>query len=300
MKKPAFTLYEAVFTIVLLSIVAGAGFVGLSRVYEESAFRESDSDIHSSSEAIASQIAALLSASIKESIVSISDLNGSLCSSMDGGAYNEILAWVAESDETNKGMWDDGKGDYAGWNGFVDVNVSSADSIVTSGSRIDFVESILDELTGINKSMQNPNSIAALYFLTDNSGVNQTSEACSEFGLDAASSPSRLFRVERNVGDNERLELNATKPPFISERYVLTHTAHAVRRNGADNTLWLYSFRPWLGQRPLSDTNPVLLGKNVTGFGFKKEGGVLRINVCVGKQSAGDYNVSACKERVVF
>ena len=301
MKKLAFTLFEFIFIILILAIVAGGSFLQVSTVYENMMQKQASGELETKTNAVAGQIAARISSAIKESLVVMSDTNGAGCKPLHGTALNAqtnyILAWVSRSDESNLGIWDAAIGDYRGWSGFVDVSDSNYAKISTKGSKLDNVENVINELTGTTNSLsQTTNSKAAIYFKEDALSL-QSAQACSDFGLDGAASPTKLFRVTREGMDVLKLEPNASK---ISEQYVLSHSAYAIERNASDNTLWLRSFRPWNAERPSSDTTPALLGKDITGFGFKYDGGLFRINVCASKKLSNDYNITVCKEKAIF
>ena len=112
--------------------------------------------------------------------------------------------------------------------------------------------------------------------------------------------PEKTYRV--GVATDTQLNfIGPIKPSQISEQYTLSHSAYAIeRKTNANGELYLYSFRPWLGETPLSDSDPKLLGKNVSGFGFKWSGGLFRVNVCVKKRMVGGYDIEVCKEKAVF
>jgi len=298
MKKTAFTLIEMIFVIVILGIVAGMTFVQVSYVYEDMMQKQNSGELESEAKVIAEQITSRLSSSIKDSLVAMTALDGTGCTPVSGGtlsANNEyILAWIGRSDEANLGLWDATLGDYRpGWSGLADLKDSDTSKIITPGSRLDNAEIIINGLTGLTASLStNPNSPVALYFNASGSNTN----ACSDF-INNASGSFKLYRVYRN-GTENTLSLIDT-PPQISEQYTLSHSAYAISREGTD--LWLYEFRPWLGQNPNANVaNRKLLGKNVSGFGFKWEGGLFRVNVCVSKKMAGDYYIEVCKEKAIF
>jgi hypothetical protein len=58
-------------------------------------------------------------------------------------------------------------------------------------------------------------------------------------------------------------------------------------------------FRPWLSEKPSSGKTKSLLARNVSQFGFKYDGGLFRINICLSKTVNG-FKLEGCKERVVF
>lgn len=301
MKKTAFTLLEMIFVIVILGIIAGGTFIQLSYVYEDMLQKQGSSELETEAKVIAEQITARLSSSIKESLVAMTATSGAGCVPVGSGslvsATNYILAWVGRSDESNTGLWDTTTGDYMGWSGFVDVDASSTTSISTKGSMLSYAEIAINDLAGLTNALSTtPNSNVALYFKEDMT-TQQLSTACDDFGLDAVAIPKKMYPVHRNNTETT-LTFTNNNPTQISEQYSLSYSAYAVERD-ANNNLWLRSFRPWRGEHPSSDASPKLLGRNVTGFGFKWEGGLFRINVCVSKTASG-FPIEVCKEKAVF
>lgn len=273
----------------------------VSTVYENMMQKQASGELETKTNIIAGQIAARISSSIKESLVVMSDTNGAGCKPLHDATLNAqtnyILAWVGVSDESNLGIWDNNISDYRGWSGFVDVNISDKTKIYTKGSRLDNVEMVINELTGATNSLsQAANSKVAIYFKEDTLSL-QSAGACGDFGLDGVASPTKLFRVNKSGVDILNLE---SSPSKISEQYALSHSAYAIERNATDNTLWLRSFRPWNAEHPNSDATPALLGEDITGFGFKYDGGLFRINICASKRLSNDYNITVCKEKAIF
>jgi prepilin-type N-terminal cleavage/methylation domain-containing protein len=300
-RKSAFTLIEMIFVITILGIVAGMTFVQISSVYEDFIQKQSSSELEMEAKVIAEQVTARLSSSVKESLTAMTDLNGNGCLPVSGTltpATNYTLAWIGKSDEANLGIWDTTitPNDYKpGWSGFVDVSASDTTSIITRGSRLDFAETLIDGLSGqVGSLSQAANSPVALYFNDSASNAN----ACTDFGFSSAAvSAAGMYQVYRNGTTNQLTLID--RPTQIFEQYTLSHSAYAIQRD-AGNNLWLYSFRPWLGQKPINDAAPALLGKNVSGFSFKWSGGLFRVNICVKKTMSGGYDVEVCKEKAVF
>jgi len=306
MRRSAFTLLEMIFVIVILGIIAGGTFIQVSYVYEDMMQKSGSSELESEAKVIAEQITARLSSSIKESLVAMTGTDGAGCTPVSDKASltptnSYILAWVGRSDESNTGLWDSTINDYRGWSGFVDVGNlnSNTTSIVTSGSMLSYAEIVINDLTGATNTLSiATNSPVALYFKEDMT-TQQSSTTCSDFGLDTTASPNKMFQVNKKSGTENTLIFPNNTPLKISEQYSLSYSAYAIERNATDNTLWLRSFRPWLGEHPSNDASPKLLGKNVSGFGFKWEGGLFRINVCVSKTVSG-FPINVCKEKAVF
>lgn len=300
MKKSAFTMMELIFVIVIMGIIAGGTFIQISAIYEDMIRKQNSGELESEAKVILEQIVARISSSIKESLVALDDLDGSDCKSVSALVKdddNSILAWVGKSDEANLGLWDDDIKDYRGWSGFVDIDGSDKAGhtyISTKGSRLDFAQTVIDDLTEETGSLSKTfNSPVAIYFV----GTDTNENECRDFGLDTAASPNKMFRVRKDTNDTTKL-IFENPPAVISEQYIMSHSAYAIERSSSGDLL-LYSFRPWNGEHPKSDKAPKILGRNVSSFAYKWEGGLFRINICVEKNSSG-YPVKVCKEKAVF
>jgi prepilin-type N-terminal cleavage/methylation domain-containing protein len=299
MKKLAFTMMEMIFVIVVIGIIAGGTFIQFSSFYEDLMQKQGSSELESEAKIVAEQVVARLSSSIKDSLVASDDLINTDCkgvSSLAAGDDNAVLSWIGRSDEANLGLWD--TDNYKpGWSGFVDVSVSLPTSVSTKGSKLGNAETIINNLTGEPTPLSAANPIAAIYF--DGSGSN--TNACSDFFLNYAT--SKMYMVTAN-GDTNLERVVGKDFKNISEQYTLSHSAYAIQRVlEADGIpyLYLYSFRPWLGENAAhANAKKYLLGKNVSGFGFKWEGGLFRINICVKKTMSTGYDIEVCKEKAVF
>jgi prepilin-type N-terminal cleavage/methylation domain-containing protein len=297
--RKAFTLIEVIFVIVVLGIVSGMTFIQISFIYEEMVRREATDEIESSVKVVTEQISSRLSSAVKDSLVAMTTLDGT--GSCDGVStlppanvnQEYILAWVGKSDEANLGLWDTvNNDDYKpGWSGFADIQASNTTNISTPGSILTNAEIIIDGLTEkINpySLSQVANSPVALYFHESGSNTN----ACTEFGLNNAA-PTKMYQVLKT---NDTTLKFINQPTQISEQYTLSHSAYAVQRDGTD--LYLYSFRPWLGEH-LKDAKKFLIAKNISRFGFKWDNGMFRLNICASKDTNG-FTAEVCKEKAIF
>lgn len=295
-KRLAFTMMEMIFVIVVLGIVVGGTFIQISGVYEDMMQKQYSSELQTEAKVVVEQVTSRLSSSIKDSLVAMTDTTGAGCVPVSGtlaAGTEYILAWVGRSDESNMGLWN--TDDYKpGWSGFTDILASDTIGytyISTKGSKLSDAEDIVDQVAGVTDSLTN-NHIVSLYF----SGTGTNTNACNDFFVHGGALPDKMYLVGR-TGDT-RLDFVGVTPTVISEQYTLSHSAYAISREGTD--LWLYEFRPALLQLPNANaTSKKLLARNVTGFGFKWEGGLFRVNICVGRALNG-FPIEVCKEKAVF
>lgn len=95
--------------------------------------------------------------------------------------------WVAKSDESEKGIWDDTAKSYIGWSGLVDKNESS-NTFISPATNLEGVEEIVPTLAAETNSLsKTSNSPVALYFVGGNV------QPCGDFG----SSGGKLHQIKR-------------------------------------------------------------------------------------------------------
>ncbi len=293
--RKAFTVIEIIFVMVVMGIISAATFVSISGIYDEMVQKEATADMETGVKVAIEQVAARLSSSIKDSLVAMK-IDGSCTNLQDANKDNEYaLAWIGKSDEANMGLWDAVLGDYRpGWSGFVDVSVSGSSAISSKGSDLAGAQSIINSVTGRNDTLST-NPITAIYF----HGSSANENACSElFGNYAA---SKIYKVKIGA-DNETFAKVDKDFANISEQYTMSHSAYALIRDTTDANnpkLMLYSFRPWLGEKPSDDKSPKIIASNVSNFGFKWDNGVFRINICE-SQTLNGFTAQVCKERAIF
>ena len=131
--------------------------------------------------------------------------------------------------------------------------------------------------------------------------ITETGKVCDNFYNDG-SDEFVLHQIKREGVDKITLLSNKNRSEI--NRYSITHAAYAIERED-NGDLWLYTFRPWLSEKPSSGKTKSLLARNVSQFGFKYDGGLFRINICLSKTVNGSktengFKLEGCKERVVF
>jgi len=286
--KKGFTLIEMIFVIAVTGVIVGMTFVQVSQIYESLIQKNYSSEIQNEASIVSEQIVSRLSGAFKESLAMTNKLGGQCIglADLNTSMADGVLMWVAKSDESEKGIWDDTAKSYIGWSGLVDKNESS-NTFISPATNLEGAEEIIDSLTGETNSLsKTSNSPVALYFVGGNV------QPCGDF---FGGSGGKLHQIKRD-GANKIVLLDANAS---QGRYAITHAAYAIERDN-DKNLWLYSFRPWLSETPSSKvSNRVLLARNVSKFGFKYDGAMFRINICLSKTLNG-FEIEACKERAVF
>lgn len=280
----------------VVSIVVALGLETVINLFDRRIRMEERHMYEAKARAIIEEVGNRLQEAIPESVVALNPTNRALCRSlMAAGANNQFttLAWVGVDMEGHRGAWD-GAYMMPGWSGWVNLaaSIKGATSVIaTPGSDLNTLQVIHTALGG--------NLVGSgLYF----QGGGRWDQACSDFGFDGGGA-DRIYTVGAVDVANKSLTVNGTTADTrLKEAYKLARTAYAVELDAAQN-LWLfYNFRPWAKERP-EEGMKVLLGDRVSGFGFSHEGGMVRINVCVGGDNQAetifDDRLTVCKERVI-
>lgn len=293
-----------IIVIVIISIVASIGLGFVFDLMSEQARREVRNDYEIKARVVIDHVAARLSASLLESTVVLKNTNPQsgdckpLVSLLYDGSEGNILGWIGIDEEGRYGLWN---GSYyaPGWSGLVDLNASSRDGVMTTivspGSNFESADQIIAALTegsDFNKS--------ALYYVGSSSWIN----ACDDFDWNTTTAGAGKLRPIIRYTDPRTLEVKGTQS--IRENYLISRSGYALMLQEGNLTLF-YNFRPWLGEKP-QDGKSSVLAEDVESFAFRYEGGVVRINVCVGGgRRAGelwsglfaDENLTVCKERAI-
>ncbi len=293
--KKGFTLIEMIFVIAVTGVIAGMTFIQISQIYESLIQKNYSSEIQNEASVVSEQIVSRLSGAFKNSLAAADSTGGGGCkglSDLTAGESKNVLMWVAKSDESEKGVWDANRSTYIGWSGVASNDGSK--TFTTPASNMESVESIIDSLIEETGSLsQNSKSPVALYFHTGGENSILAGKVCDEF-YNNGSDVFKLHPIKRDGSD----KITLLSGSIASNRYSITHAAYAIEKK-ENGDLWLYTFRPWLSEKPSSGKTKSLLARNVSQFGFKYDGGLFRINICLSKTVNG-FKLEGCKERVVF
>ena len=269
--RPAFSLLELVFVIVILGIVSSIGAELIAKVYENYIVQRAQHRASIKSQIAINQIANRLRYVIPGTMVRRVGKIGvaeTLMESMGSSADSyTVLQWVAtdgESFEAINTSASTGAERRPGWSGFCDLNASTRTNISTPGSNL--------ALTNIiQTNLGRTGSKFAIYFPND---------PIAHYGTGA--------------GQTITLDNNATT---IVERYKLAWTSYALVVEGGDLNLY-YNFAPTTAAA-IGNTKSLLL-KNVTNFKFERRGQTTRIKLCVEEDIGNGIRIPSCKEKAVF
>lgn len=305
--RPAFSMLELVFVIVILGIVSSIGAELIARVYENYIVQRALHRSSAKTELVASQIANRLAYSIPRTV--IARLNDTTFTSIDNApakTYN-ILEWIASDADSFTAITTTAR--QPGWSGFCDVNDTvntTINSLSSPGSNFGLANSIIANLSGTNaKSMAN----AGILF----PGTYDENTV----GFKGSPLPGDIFVSRVNTYAGTTITLDNTNANGVKEHYKLSWSAYAIvptQVTGAELTdrgfkatdeiydLTLhYNFQPWDGlYYDDAATQKTELIRNVSVFNFLGTGSTIRFKLCVQENIGQTYPITTCKEKAVI
>lgn len=283
--KSAFTLLELIVVIVILTFIGVFGLTQIANIYESFMIQKTTNELETDAKVALGQISSRISSGLKESMV-ILNSSYSCIKPIANASGEEVLvfAWIGADKALLNGMWN-GTYNAPGLSNFVDLNLSNAQTIITPGSNFNYANEIISKLSGKNTPLSTANFVA-LYF------GQSTINTCDAFFNQATSMHGAV-----SFGTNS---LTLSKVPiYIAQYYTASWSAYAIEYKAIEKTLYLkYNFRPWLGENA-ANAQSAILTKNVSGFGVRNENGLIRLNLCLSKNTSG-LDIKVCKESAVF
>ena len=303
--RKSFTLVELIFVIVILSIIGVISAQILTKIYEQYLLTRAINELETKTELVLTQIANRLQYRIKETTIArkIPPNDNNITALPMADESYQILEWIGYDNDSFRGLWKSSKNIYyPGWSGFIDLDSNQTDKtqIKTPGSDLNLTNSIINTLS--NGSVTLNNSKVAIIFKglpigydVEEYGWNDWNGANKHAYVNIVNCPA--------TGCSDILEFTDTNSSKdIPEQYYLTWSAYAVvpDDNSTDTNLRLYyNYRPWLGDE-YKDGESSLLAQHVSTFKFRQIDKVIRLKLCMIKKITNDFNVSFCKEKVVY
>ena len=272
--RPAFSMLEIIFVIVILGIVASIGAELIAKVYENYIIQRAQHRASVKTQITLNQIVNRLQYAIPGTMVrrtsKIGDselLTNDMLLDPKGNAYT-ILQWVAADGDSFEAI-SDNTDRRPGWSGFCDIASSTATVLSTPGSNFAITNSL-------QSNLGKPTSRKfALFFPRDKN-------ATAHFGTGA--------------GSIITLDANAAR---IVERYKLAWRSYALVVENGDLNLY-YTLPLTRGVDIPANAQKSLLLKNVTNLKFSEGGQTTRVKLCAQEPISEYVNISACKQKAVF
>ena len=269
--KPAFSMLEVVFVIVILGIVASIGSEIIVKVYESYIVQRAQHRATLKTDLAATQIANRLASAIPETVVrritptgTTEGINDLMSLDPTGDSYT-VLQWVG-SDSDSFNTYDNGT-QKVGWSGFCDINISTKNIIQTPGSQLALANTIQSNL-----------------------GKNAGDKFAIHFPYD----PNKTAYYGSGTADSITLDNNVS---HIVEHYKLAWTSYALVVTDGD--LYLHYNFPPERDATIGNTRSLLM-ENISTFKFKGGGRTIRFKICKQEPISADVNITACKEKAVF
>ena len=279
--RPAFTMIELMFVIIILGIVSSIGAEIIAKVYQEYIVQRAQHKASIKVELASQQIANRLSSVIPGTVVrrltksgASEDITDTMTLDASGHGYT-ILQWVGSDVDSFEAS------STQGWSGFCDVNDSIDETypLSTPGSNLGLTNTIITNLNGGSLPVAwSP----VVYFPRDPAHHDvDTPLSGTSIGLS-----NDVFH--------------------ILEHYKFAWTSYALvvedREGDGDEDLYLYyAFDPIVSFAIPDGTKSSLILKNISTFKFMGIGSTIRFKVC-SEENIGekDFNITACKEKAVF
>jgi Tfp pilus assembly major pilin PilA len=321
--KKSFTLFELIIVIIILGIIGTISVEILQKLAKNYILQKEMNKLVQKTDFALNIIASKLKTRIKNSVI-VSEYNettgeptGDFISismlTPDLTSKYKVLEWLNYSIYSKRGMWNDSlKHIQPGWSGFVDLNetnVSDGDeyNISTPDSNFTMVQLIDGNWTqewGINGYNNVFDNRLDVLLFSGPDGRGDISDINNSYGW-YGSKATKLFAIGKM--DDKDLNLSAidkSDSTTVYEGYYVINSAMAIvpLKNGDEYNLTLrFNYYPWQDQN-YTEGNSSILVTHVTKFKFKEENGLMRIYICITSenQKLSDYNLTLCKEKVVF
>ncbi len=319
-KRSAFTMIELVMVIVVFGIVASIGAEIIASLYTNYLRTRAINRLQSQTEITLEQIAKRLQFRIKDSVRVTIDDGANWVSLPSAPATTEgdhtIIEWIGISNESFLGEWDATSASVVpGWSGLIDMDSNDTNGTVairtlkTPGSRLDFANDIIKALSDNTVALDGTTAhVPALIFKGSKPG-----SFANYYSVNAADRYTTLVQCQNNdcVNNPDILKVpngltdfNGDGDGDLYEQYYLSHTAYAIlpdSNSATDFTLYLqYNYQPWYGDT-YQNASQMILAEHVSTFRIRQEGDVVRIKLCIhDNNQSGDFDFSACKEKVIY
>jgi prepilin-type N-terminal cleavage/methylation domain-containing protein len=327
--KKSFTLIELVIVIVILGIIGTISIEILQKLANNYIIEREMNKLALKTDLTLNIIAAKLRDRIKNSVIaSECDDNGTPTGDFisisnltpENSSKYKAIEWLNYSLYSKRGMWNDKlKKVQPGWSGFVDLKDTKSYGddkykIVTPDSNFTIVQ-LIDgnwfEQWGIDGSDNVFKNQLDVLIFTGSSDRGDFSDINNSYGW-YENNATKVFAITK-LSDTE-LNLSAideSNSTTVYEGYYIGNTAMAivpVKDGNEYNLTFRFNYFPWKGKHSstydgnYTEGNESLLASHVTHFRFKEENGLVRIYLCITSenQKLKDYNLTLCKEKVVF
>ena len=281
-KRPAFSMLELVFVIIILGIVSSIGAELIAKVYESYIVQRSQHKASIKTQIALNQIANRLRNAIPGTVIRRVELNGVPVESLKeamGAAPNtyNVLQWVGSDMDSFKAITSN-VNRQPGWSGFCDISASTTPGMPNATTNIVSIGSNFALTNIIQTNLGRAGNQFAIYFPNDPIG-------------------------HMGTGAGNIIALANPVAPIV-ERYKLAWSSYALFVDD-QNDLYLYYNFPPMRAAAAGQTRQLLL-RNVSNFKFEGSGETIRIKLCVEEFIDGNpvpvpgTGIRSCKEKAIF
>ena len=295
----AFTMIEMIFVIVVLGVVAAIGSGIIAKIYESYIYSRSINTLQTKTELALSQIAKYLSYRVKDSTIArkLPPNDTNITSLPMADNTYKILEWIGYDNESFEG-----NSTTPGWSGFVDLASpnTSKSQIDTAGSQLSYTEDVISTLSYGDVNLSDANSSAAIIFTGLPNQFDIVKYGWNDYN--GTIDHDYVLRVKKIPGNEDILQFVENNASTVYEHFQLVWSAYAVVPEGTagdQNLSFYYNYRPWMGDK-YSDGNKSTLMEHVSTFKFRQIGSTIRLKLCIFNPIGLDFNMTFCKEKVVF
>ena len=299
----AFTMIEMIFVIVILGIIAAIGSGIIAKIYESYIYSKSMNALQTKTELTLSQIAKYLSYRIKDSTIArkFPPNNSDIIALPMADSSYQILEWIGYDNESFEGNVT-ATSTTPGWSAFIDLASVNTDKtqIDTAASQLSYAKDVISVLSGGSVDLSNANSKAAILFAGLPNQFNITKYGWNDFN--GTIDHDYILRVRKLPGNEDILRFTENNASTVYEHFQLIWSAYALVPEGSmsdRNITFYYNYRPWMGDK-YSDGNRSTLAEHVSTFKFRQIGSAIRLKLCIFNPIGVDFNMTFCKEKVVF
>jgi len=281
--KPAFTMLEMIFVILILGIVSSIGAEIIANVYKSYIIERATHRSGIKTELAATQIANRLAYSIPGTVIGKRKSNSTYkaIDNLDANDY-DILEWIGYDNDSFAAT------KVPGWSGFIDLDASSSTSLKTNGSKLKITNKIIRNLSYKTKNLNGSALFFPSLYNVDNIGYNGNTNGIVEV---------------TNNDTSDSISIEDITGKTIKEHYKLAWSAYAlVPTDNGDGTFDLtlyYNYRPWKGESYNNGKSSVLI-RNISVFKFVGSENTIRFKICQQEKITNDSKITICKEKAVI
>lgn len=289
-RKPAFTMLELIFVIVIMGVLSKFGIELFAKVYQNYIYTNINNKLQNQSATTVEFITKRLSYRISESVIGRRDDNVTFegIQNLDPSQNYRVLEWVQKDIDGLRGN------DVPYWSGIADLDNSSATTIDSPETNTTAVNNLIKILSYNDSNITD----AAIFFVGSNSDIKSAYgwNGTAVSGVGAAMHPIRSFTIDTFDGNFSGVDLY--------EYYQLSWTANAIAledynsTSGTYDLVFYYDYQPWNGDS-YTDGKKSTLMQSVSTFQFRALGSMIKVQVCV-KSNLTSQEHALCKEKTVF